>query len=335
MTQPLPRIALLATGGTIAGLADDGDDLVGYRAAQLGVAELLARMPALDGLANLAAEDIAAIDSKDATPAFWQAVGQRVQAAVDDPAIDAVVVTHGTDTLEETAWYLSLTVQTRKPVVLTGAMRPASATLPDGPQNLTDAVRVAADPRAAGRGVLAVMNARIHGARRVAKQHTTSIDAFGLRDDAVGAVYDGTVRWRDAQSEKAPAPASPFSVHTPLAPVDIVVGYAGCSTAPIDALVAEGVAGLVWAGTGNGSVPAHVHARLRVAVDAGVTVVRASRGGRGPVTRSASDDFPYLHAGDLDPGKSRVLMMLALGAGEPADALQAHFDTLAGPRVTP
>ncbi|NYE23991.1 asparaginase [Pigmentiphaga litoralis] len=334
MTHRLPRIALLATGGTIAGLADDASDLIGYRAAQLGIADLLARMPALDGLATLVPEDIAAIDSKDATPAFWQAVGQRVQAAVDDPDIDAVVLTHGTDTLEETAWYLQLTLRTRKPVVLTGAMRPASAALPDGPQNLADAVRVAADPRAAGRGVLVVMNARILAARRVAKQHTTSIDAFGLRDDAVGAVYDGATRWRDPVPARIPAP--PFSVQTPLAPVDIVVGYAGCSTAPIDALVAEGVAGLVWAGTGNGAVPTAVASRLRAAVDAGVVVVRASRSGRGAVTRCApDDDQPFLHSGDLDPGKSRVLLMLALGAGEPAAALQGHFDALASPRVTP
>jgi L-asparaginase len=335
MTHPLPRIALLATGGTIAGLADDAADLIGYRAAQLGIADLLARIPALDGMATLVAEDIAAIDSKDATPAFWQAVGQRVQAAVDDPAIDAVVLTHGTDTLEETAWYLDLTVQTRKPVVLTGAMRPASAALSDGPQNLTDAVRVAADPRAAGRGVLAVMNARILAARRVAKQHTSSVDAFGLRDDAIGAVYDGAIRWRDPLPRMA-APVPPFSVRTPLAAVDIVVGYAGCSTAPIDALVAEGVAGLVWAGTGNGAVPTTVAARLRAATDAGVVVVRASRGGRGTVTRCApDDDQPFLHSGDLDPGKSRVLLMLALGAGEPAAALQGRFDALATPRVTP
>jgi L-asparaginase len=334
MTHHLPRIALLATGGTIAGVADDANDLVGYRAAQLGVADLLGRMPALDGLATLVPQDIAAIDSKDATPAFWQAVGQRVQAAVDDPDIDAVVLTHGTDTMEETAWYLNLTIQTRKPVVLTGAMRPATAAQPDGPKNLADAVRVAADPRAAGRGVIAVMNARVLAARRVAKQHTTSVDAFGTRDDAIGAVYDGLVRWRDPQPAQAPVP--PFSVRTPLAPVDILVGYAGCSTAPIDALVAEGVAGLVWAGTGNGSVPSVVAARLRAAVDAGVVVVRASRSGRGAVTPCAPDeDPPFLHAGDLDPGKSRVLLMLALGAGEPPAALQGRFDALSAPRVTP
>ncbi|MBN3724115.1 asparaginase [Burkholderia sp. Ac-20379] len=332
---PLPRIAVLATGGTIAGAAPDATNTAGYQAGALGIASLLDAVPALARVAQIEGEQIASIDSKDLDPALWIALAQRIDALAADPRIDGIVVTHGTDTLEETATLLHLAVKTAKPVVLTAAMRPATSLSSDGPLNLLNAVTVAASPAAHGQGVLVAFNNKIHSARDVVKTSTYAVDAFQSPELGVlGWVQDGRVEFARGVV-RAHTAAAPFAVgagsHTDWPAVEIVASYAGVSRTAVDALVAAGVKGIVVAGTGNGSIHATLQAALAEAAAQGVAVVRASRVGSGHVMRNgaASDDaLGFVSAGSLNPFKARVLLMLALASGaRGAQALQAVFDT--------
>ena len=250
--------------------------------------------------------------------------------AQDD--IDGVVVTHGTDTLEETAYLLHLTVKSDKPVVLTAAMRPSTALSADGPLNLLNAVTVAAHASAAKQGVLVAFNNQIHSARDVTKTSTYAVDAFRSPEiGALGWVQDGRVEFqravvRRAYCRKASSIWKPRCLH-----VEIVASYAGASRAAIDAFVAAGVKGLVIAGTGNGSIHATLQQALADAIGKGVAVVRSSRVGSGHVMRNgaaADDALGSVSAGTLNPYKARVLLMLALAAGiTDAAAIQQIFDT--------
>ncbi|HEV3104666.1 MAG TPA: asparaginase [Trinickia sp.] len=328
----LPRIAVLATGGTIAGSAPDVTHTAGYQAGVVGVERLLAAVPTLGGVAHIHAEQVASIDSKDVGPILWTLLAQRIDALAAREDIDGIVVTHGTDTLEETAFALHLTVKTAKPVVLTAAMRPSTALSADGPMNLLGAVTVAAAPAARGQGVLVAFNNRIHCARDVVKTSTYAVDAIQSPEiGALGWVQDGRVELQRGVVRPHTS-ATPFAaVAAPWPIVEIVASYAGASRVAVDALVAARVAGIVVAGTGNGSIHASVQAALADAVRAGVRVVRASRVGSGHVMRNgaAPDDvLGFVSAGTLNPYKARVLLMLALAAGitDPA-ALQRVFDT--------
>ncbi|NBI49018.1 asparaginase [Burkholderia sp. ISTR5] len=326
----LPRIAVLATGGTIAGAAPDATNTAGYQAGALGLASLLDAVPALARVAQIEGEQVASIDSKDLEPALWATLVQRIEALAADPRVDGIVITHGTDTLEETATLLHLCVATSKPVVITAAMRPATALSPDGPLNLLNAVTVAASAAARGRGVLVAFNNKIHAARDVVKTSTYAVDAFQSPEAGVlGWVQDGRVEFargivRDAAS------ASRLTIGAWPA-VEIVSSYAGASRIGVDALVAAGVKGIVVAGTGNGSIHATLQAALQEAARRGVAVVRASRVGSGHVMRNgaANDEaLGFVSAGSLNPFKARVLLMLALAAGiDDAARLQAAFDT--------
>lgn len=327
----LPRIAVLATGGTIAGSAPDASNTAGYQAGVIGVAQLLAAVPGLDAIAHIHAGQVASIDSKDMSLALWSTLAQRVNELLASDEIDGVVITHGTDTLEETAYCLHLAVKSAKPCVLTAAMRPASALSADGPLNLLNAVTLAASGAAAGQGVLVAFNNRIHCARDVVKVSTYAVDAFQSPEvGALGWVQDGRVEFQ----RKA---LRPHTVDTPFAApaqwplVEIVASYAGVSRVAVDALVAAGVRGIVVAGTGNGSIHGAVQQALADAAARGVAVVRASHVGSGHVMHNgaAKDDaLGFVSAGTLNPYKARVLLLLALaaGIGEKA-ALQRLFDT--------
>jgi L-asparaginase len=320
-------LRVLATGGTIAGVAASAASSTDYEAAALGVDALLEAVPALREVANVDGRQIAAIDSRNATPAFWRQVGRAVQEALDDPAIDGVVVTHGTDTLEETAWYLHLTLKSNKPVVLVAAMRPASSLSADGPLNLLNAARVAADPRAAGRGVMLVLNHQIFGARGLRKVHTMRPDAFGSSDGVIGQVHDELIDWT-LRSEYPHTLATPFTLDTPLAEVEILMAYAGANPRLIDAVRAAGAKGLVWAGMGNGSAGDASIDALRAAAHAGLAVVRASRTGAGPVHKVEHDVAQggrLVNAGTLSPVQARILLMLALGHRMPVGEAFARF----------
>ncbi|WP_186257845.1 asparaginase [Burkholderia gladioli] len=326
----LPRIAVLATGGTIAGAAPDATNTAGYQAGALGLASLLDAVPALARVAQIEGEQVASIDSKDLEPALWATLVQRIEALAADPRIDGIVITHGTDTLEETAALLHLCVATPKPVVITAAMRPATALSPDGPLNLLNAVTVAASAAARGRGVLVAFNNKIHAARDVVKTSTYAVDAFQSPETGVlGWVQDGRVEFaRGIVRDAASAPRLCIGAWPA---VEIVSSYAGASRIGVDALVAAGVKGIVVAGTGNGSIHATLQAALLEAARRGVAVVRASRVGSGHVMRNgaANDEaLGFVSAGSLNPFKARVLLMLALAAGiDDAARLQAAFDT--------
>jgi L-asparaginase len=327
----LPRIAVLATGGTIAGSAADATHTAGYQAGVVGVNQLLDAVPALAGVARIVPEQVASVDSKDMALALWTLLAARVNALAADDAIDAIVITHGTDTLEETAYLLHLTVHTRKPVVLTAAMRPATALSADGPLNLLNAVTVAASAAAAGQGVLVAFNNRIHSARDVVKVSTYAVDAFQSPEvGALGWVQDGRVEFQRGVVRAHPLPGG-FAAGDDWPAVEVVTSYAGASRVAVDALVAAGVRGIVVAGTGNGSIHATVQQALAEAAKAGVAVVRASRAGSGHVMRNGAapdDALGFVSAGSLNPYKARVLLMLALAAGvDGADALQRVFDT--------
>ncbi len=329
--RALPRIAVLATGGTIAGAAPDAAQTARYQAGALGVGFLLDAVPALAQVARIEGEQIASIDSKDLALPLWTTLAARINVLLADDGIDGVVVTHGTDTLEETAYLLHLTVKSAKPVVLTAAMRPATALSSDGPLNLLNAVTVAGSASARGQGVLVAFNNRIHCARDVIKTSTYAVDAFQSPElGALGWVQDGRVEF----ARRATRPHTldtPFDAGSAWPAVEVVASYAGVSRLAVDACMAGGVRGIVVAGTGNGSIHAALQGALADAAARGVAVVRASRVGSGHVMRNgaASDDaLGFVSAGSLNPYKARVLLMLALAGGAPdAAALQAVFDT--------
>lgn len=303
-------IHLLATGGTIAGEADPDARTGRYRAGVRPVEALLAAVPGLDALGPLTARQIFALDSKDMTPADWLTLLAATRAALDEPACAGVVILHGTDTLEETAWFLHLTLPAGKPVVLTGAMRPADHPAADGPANLRAALRLAASPEACDKGVLVVMNGQIFGARGVVKARSTGLDAFESPEPWQSARPDG--RFAGLQVAELPR-------------VDILPGYAGAPADLIDASVAAGARGLVLALAGNGSVPAAWLPALRAARRQGVAIVRGSRAA-GPVEADANADDTgegWLTAGDQPPPKARIALMLGLASGLGGEALRA------------
>ncbi|HSI52745.1 MAG: asparaginase [Ramlibacter sp.] len=305
------KIVVLATGGTLAGTAASTSDNVGYTAAQLGIDHLLAGNPALQGL-PLVPEQLAQVDSKDMGFGVWQQLVARCAHWLVREDVGGIVITHGTDTLEETAYFLHAVLAPAKPVVLTCAMRPATALMPDGPQNVVDAVAVAMADGA--HGVVAVCAGTIHGALDVAKQHTYRLDAFSSGDAGpLGYVEEGRLRLlRDWPS--APAVSSKLlsklAAATRLPRVEIVMSYAGADGAIVDALLAQGVAGLVVAATGNGTVHQALEASLLKAQAAGVKVVRATRCPQGRVIATAGDVLP--ESGGLSPVKARIALMLEL-----------------------
>jgi L-asparaginase len=327
-TSTLPRIAVLATGGTIAGQAGDASNTTGYKAGVVGVDKLLDAVPALGTVARIHAEQVASIDSKDMNLALWTTLATRIDALLAQDDTDGVVITHGTDTLEETAYLLHLTVKSAKPVVLTAAMRPSSALSADGPLNLLNAVTVAASAGARGQGVLVAFNNQIHSARDVTKTSTYAVDAFRSPEVGVlGFVQDGRVEFQRGVIRPHTA-ASEFGIVENWPMVEIVASYAGVSGVVVDALLQAGVTGIVVAGTGNGSMHATITQSLADAAKQGVAVVRSSRVGSGHVMRNgaaADDALGTLSAGTLNPYKARVLLMLALA--HHATDLQRIFDT--------
>ncbi|MCW5650790.1 MAG: asparaginase [Ramlibacter sp.] len=306
------KIVVLGTGGTIAGTAAQAGDNIGYTAAQVGVEQLLAALPQLRGQ-PVQAEQVAQIDSKDMTPAVWQQLAQRCQHWLAQDDVRGVVITHGTDTLEETAYFLHAALQPSKPVVLTCAMRPSTALVPDGPQNLLDAVAVAAWPGAAG--VVAVCAGTVHGATDVQKVHTYRLDAFSSGDAGpLGYVEEGAVRlvrnWPAALASRSSDALNTIAANMPWPRVEIVMSHAGAGGRLVHALVAQKVGGIVVAGTGNGSLHQELEAALLEAQAQGIRVVCASRCPNGRVLPKPADAFRDSEG--LSPVKARIALMLAL-----------------------
>jgi L-asparaginase len=301
---------ILGTGGTIAGLAPSATDNVAYTAAQLSIQALVAAVPPFATL-QIEAEQVAQLDSKDMTHAVWYALAQRVAAHLGRPEVAGVVVTHGTDTLEETAYFLHRVLGPAKPVVLTAAMRPATSLQADGPQNLLDAVTVAREGGA--RGVVAVLAGRVHPGACVRKVHTYRADAFDSGDAGpVALVVEGAVRvLRDWPGPEPAATLDRLPADTQSWPrVDVVMSHAGADGAVVDALVASGVRGIVVAGTGNGTLHGLLEEAIVRAQRAGVVTVRVSRCPLGPLIDHGAHSVPSIDGASA--AQARVELMLRL-----------------------
>lgn len=302
-------VVVLGTGGTIAGTAPHAGDNVGYTAAQLGAAQLVATVPALAGV-PIEVQQIAQIDSKDMDFHVWRALAEAVSQHLARPQVCGIVITHGTDTLEETAYFLQRVLAPSKPVVLVAAMRPATALQADGPQNLLDAVCVA---RSAGaRGVVAVLAGKVHGALDMRKVHTYRLDAFDSGDaGTLAQVEQGRLRqhraWPGGDAvglARLPRDAAQWPV------VEIVTSHAQARAASVQALRDAGVQGIVVAGTGNGHVHHALETALLDAQAAGLAVLRCTRCLGGSVIDATPPALPS--AGALTPVQARIELMLQL-----------------------
>ena len=311
-----PNIVILATGGTIAGAGTGG---AAYTAGQFKVQDLIRAVPGIEKIANLEGEQVANIGSQDMNDQVWLKLANRANQLLARPEVDGIVITHGTDTMEETAYFLNLVLKSDKPVVLTGSMRPATAVSADGPGNLYDAVAVAASPGARGRGVLVVMNDSIFYARDVVKTNTTSLDTFESPDrGAAGRVVEGSkVTWF-ARNDRRHTTQSEFGVGPRwryMPRVAIIYAHANMDGSLIYDAMRDGVQGIVIAGVGDGNMPKPALDAVTRAIQSGVIVVRSTRLTSGAVLRNAEVDDNALGtvaSGELNPGKSRVLLMLAL-----------------------
>ena len=317
--EKLPRVYLFGTGGTISFVGESRTDFANYsyHGRQLTIDEMLARVPEAQTLAEVLPEQVINVGSTEVYPRHWLTLANRVNRQfADDATAAGVAVTHGTATLEETAYFLNLTVRDRRPVAVTGAMRPPSAMGTDADNNLLDAVRVASAPDSAGRGVLVVLNNEIQAARDVTKTDSYRVETFqsGHLGFLGYADSDGAVTYY-RRPERRHTADSEFDVSAiaELPQVEIAYAYAGVSGIVVDALVAAGVKGIVAAGLGSGGSPSTFMAALRRAVAAGIPVVISTHVGTGRVlqTRRFMEDG-YVVADNLHPKKARILLMLGL-----------------------
>lgn len=299
---------VLGTGGTLAGTSSSPADNVGYTAAQIGVAQLLAAIPSLASV-PIESEQVAQVDSKDMSFTLWRDLALRCAHWLAQVDVGGIVVTHGTDTLEETAFFLQEVLHPDKPVVITCAMRPATALSPDGPQNIVDAVAVASHGGA--RGVVAVCAGRIHDARDIAKVHHLRLDPFSSGDAGpVGYVEEGALRLVRAWPAGGDASRLAKVAGAKQWPrVEIVTSCAGATAETVNALLASGVKGIVVAATGNGTVHRELLPALLAAQAKGVKVMRASRCAEGGIIPQAGDELPSTN---LSPVKARIQLMLEL-----------------------
>jgi L-asparaginase len=326
-----PNVVILATGGTIAGAAATGTQ-AGYTSGAVTIDTMLAAVPGISDLANLKGEQISNVGSQDMSFEIMLKLAKRINELAKSGSVDGFVITHGTDTMEETAFFLNLTVKTDKPVVLVGSMRPSTAVSADGPLNLYNAVGVAADPEARGRGVLVVMNDWIHGAHSLTKTSTTAVQTFmsPLRG-LVGVASYGKNDFFTKPAWKHTT-HSEFNIDqvTALPRVDVIFGSADMSPDLIDCAVEKGARGIVVAGVGNGNMnKASVEAAAK-AVKKGVVVVRSSRVATGAVGRNVElndDELGFIASDELNPQKARILLSLALLQKRSPDQVQHLFYT--------
>lgn len=324
----LPRICILGTGGTIAGAAVDG---LGYQSGRMSIDGILTALPDVSAHVALSAEQVANVGSQTINYMIWAALAQRIQTLADSGGVDGIVITHGTDTLEETAYFLSLTVRASLPIVLTGAMRPAHALGADGPANVRQAIAVAADPLARDQGVLVLMNERIYAAREVQKMAANGLDAFAApnwgpvgRVQGVSVVFHGCGsafrkdRHWFAVPDRDAAPS-----------VLVLYSHGDLDEQVVQAMLALQPAGLVLAGVGDGNTTDAALRLLSAAAARGMAIVRSSRTGSGDVRRNVEvddDRLGFIAARDLNPQKARILLMLALVVSRDVNVLQGFFD---------
>ena len=329
----LANVVILATGGTIAGTGATSTTTVGYTAATVGVARLIEAVPELKAVANVKGEQVFQIASENMNNDYWLKLAKRVNELLKQDDVDGIVITHGTDTIEETAYFLNLVVKSRKPVVIVGAMRPSTAISADGPVNLYNATILAASEAAVGKGVLVVLNDQINGAREVTKTNTANADTFRSWELGFLGYMQNNQPYFYRQSTRKHTADTEFDVSNldKLPAVDIVYGYANMNRVAVDAFVAAGDQGLVHAGVGDGSLarpavePALIEARKK-----GVIIVRSSRVGNGIVARNGEakdDDLDFVVSDTLNPQKARILLMLALTKTNNTKEIQRMFYT--------
>jgi L-asparaginase len=325
----LPRIIILATGGTIAG-AGASSDRAGYTAGKIPIDDLIGSIPTVKKIANISGEQIASVGSQDMTIDIWKKLAIRINEIFVKNEADGIVITHGTDTQEETAYFLDLVVTSDKPVVLTGSMRPATAISADGPKNLYDAITVAINPKSKGKGVLVSFNEGIYDAREVMKLSTTKTNAFGSPNTGpVGQAYDGRVEYYQTSTREV-VPQKPviITADTKLPRVDIVYMYADAPPDQIDLLISKKVDGIVIAGVGNGNFNKAYTDAVKRAVAAGIVICRASRTPSGRVVlhdEINDDELGTIVSDDLTPQKARILLMLGLTKTKDKKLLQELF----------
>jgi L-asparaginase len=327
--QRLPNIVVLATGGTIAGAA--GSDVqAGYTSGQVGVEQLLAAVPQAKKLATMRGEQISNIGSQDMNDEVWLRLARRVNELAAMKDVDGIVITHGTDTIEETGYFLNLVVKTSKPVVLTAAMRPSTALSADGPLNFFNAVAVAANKEAAGKGVLVVINDWIHGARSLTKTSTTAVQTFlSPLQGLIGTVAYGTAEFYRGPVGKHTT-QSEFSLDgvTSLPRVDIIMAHENMDGVLLNAAAAAGARGVIVAGVGNGNMTASALEALAALAKKGVIAVRSTRVAIGRVGRNVEvddDKLGLIASDELNPQKARVLLRLALIKQRPVAEIQRLF----------
>lgn len=312
----LPHIVVLATGGTIAGTAASDIQMTGYKAGDIAVEVLLNTVPAINDIARITGEQVANIDSKDMTVDIMLKLACRCNELLAEDGVDGIVITHGTDTMEETAYFLNLTVHSEKPVVITGSMRPATAISADGPANIFNAVKVAVSPEAYGKGVMIAMNDDIFGARDVVKSNTENLATFVSPNGCkLGTVVGGETRFYIDICRRHTV-NSEFMVteDTELPKVFIIYGHSCEGPELIDAAVAAGAKGIIYAGMGMGSIHKHAEAALLRAKHTGVAVVRSTRAYSGIVAEGLKEwtEAGFLSSDSLPPNKARLLMQLGL-----------------------
>ena len=325
-----PNVVVLATGGTIAGAGADAAKSATYQAAKVPVDKLLAGIPSLADIAQVRGEQVFQIASESFTNEHLVSLGKRVAALAKQGNVDGIVVTHGTDTLEETAYFLNLVIHTDKPIVVVGSMRPGTAISADGMLNLYNAVSVAGSKDAAGKGVLVTMNDEVNSGRDVSKMINIKTEAFKSPWGPLGMVVEGKNYWFRLPAKRHTA-NSEFDIDkiNALAPVEIAYGYGNVTDTAARAFVKNGAKAIIHAGTGNGSVSNRVVASLRELRGQGVQIIRSSHVNAGGfVLRNAEqpdDQYDWVVAHDLNPQKARILASVALTKTQNSKELQRIF----------
>lgn len=324
-----PKIRIIATGGTIAGVSESSTSSA-YSAGQVGIQTLIDAVPQMLYLADVSGEQLVNIGSQDMNDEVWLKLAKRINQLLNEEGYDGVVVTHGTDTMEETAYFLNLTVKSDKPVILAGSMRPSTAISADGPANLYNAVAAAVSPAVKGMGVLCCMNNQLLDAKTVIKTHTIDCDTFeGGPSGIIGYVYNGEAHMLQTPNNLHTL-KSEFDVSkiNKLPKVGIVYGYANASPLPMQAFVDNKFDGIVLAGVGDGNFYKDVFDVAVKAQNSGIQIVRSSRCPTGPTCLNSEVDdakYHFVAALELNPQKARVLLMLALTKTKNWQTIQEYF----------
>lgn len=318
----LPGVTIYATGGTIAGSAASNRDTTTYKAGSIGIQTLIDAVPEIQKVAQVTGEQIANVASSDVDSQVLLKLSKAITARLQDPATHGVVVTHGTDTLAESAFFLDLTVHSPKPVVVVGAMRPATAISADGPMNLLNAVTLAADPQAEGRGTLIALNDRIGSAFYTVKTNSTMVDTFKAEEQGYLGAFIGTQpRFWYGPTQPLGKPKFDVGQLSALPKVVILYAYQDQDAALIDAAIQDGAKGIVIDGSGNGSLNSALKKRIAALDKQGFPVVRATRTNSGVVTPKPEG----IGAGVYSASKARWLLSLALATGAGYDDIKGYF----------